>query len=135
MSIDFNSFKYFFSEKELEDKVFLLNGNKILLDTDLAEMFSVKPNRVRFIITRNKNIFVMDSFYKLNQLDLISIESQTNKKIEENTKYALTELGVLALISKLNSKRAIDLYIKYIRDLIDSKKINIWNELFKAADK
>ena len=123
MTTDFYAFKYFFSEEELVDKVFLLNNAKVMLDTDIALLFNESIKYLRFITTSNINNFAINSLFRLKKSEKDFIVSQSNSSTSKITKYAFTETGVLTLVSKLKNDRAIKTHIKYINDIIKIKII------------
>ncbi len=105
--------------ERIESKILLIRSQKVMLDRDLAELYGVKPIRLREQVKRNAKRFPGDFMFQLNDQEkneLIAIcdRFKTMKHSPVNP-YVFTEQGVAMLSSVLNSERAILVNIQIIR--------------------
>jgi len=106
------------SEKKIIDKIFLVRGQKVMLDTDLAQLYCVETRRLNESIKRNASRFPKDFMFKLTRREFANLKSQFATSSWGGTRklpMAFTELGVAMLSSVLNSAKAIAVNIKIIR--------------------
>ena len=103
------------------NKIFLLRGDKIMLDDDLAELYQVETKRLNEQVKRNIERFPEDFMFQLTVEEWETLRSQfaTSKKGGRGGRryspLAFTEHGVLMLSSVLNSDRAIQVNIQIMR--------------------
>ncbi len=100
-------------------KIFIVKGKKIMIDTDLAELYAVPTKRLNEQVKRNIKRFPEDFMFQLNQgekQDLIESHAHLNKlKYSPNLPFAFTEHGAVMLASILNSDRAIEVNVQIVR--------------------
>jgi phage regulator Rha-like protein len=102
-------------------RIYLIRGQKIMLDRDLAELYGVPVKVFNQSIKRNSARFPEDFMFRLTKEEDECSRSHfvtLNKGRGSNTKYlpyAFTEQGVAMLSSVLNSERAIKVNIQIIR--------------------
>ena len=92
------------------NKILLIRGHKVIIDSDLAELYQVETKRVNEQVKRNRERFPDDFMFKLtqNEWDILKSHSATSRWGGRRTPpNAFTEHGVLMLSSVLNSSRAI----------------------------
>ncbi len=101
--------------KEIEHKIFLIRGLKVMLDSDLAELYGIETKRLNEAVRRNNERFPEDFAFQLNIQELEHLRSQiATLGLRYQTKYnpvAFTENGVAMLSSVLNSSQAIQVNI------------------------
>jgi phage regulator Rha-like protein len=103
------------------NKIYLIRGQKVMIDKDLAELYSVETKRLKEAIRRNISRFPEDFMFELTSAEFESLRTQiaTLKKGRgQHPKYmpfAFTEQGVAMLSSVLNSETAIRVNIQIIR--------------------
>jgi len=106
-------------QKTIENKIFLLRGLRVMLDRDIAELYGVKPIRLREQVKRNKKRFPEDFMFQLTKEEADILVSQnaipSKKHLGGYLPYAFTEQGVAMLSSVLNSERAIQVNIQIMR--------------------
>lgn len=109
----------------LQNKIYELRGQKVMLDTDLAELYEVETRVLKQAVRRNLNRFPVDFMFELNSDDVKSLTSQIvtleNPGKGAHRKYfpfAFTEQGVAMLSSVLNSEKAIEVNIAIIRAFV-----------------
>ena len=108
------------SEENVINKIYLIRGQKVMIDRDLAEMYGVETRALNQAIKRNEKRFPIDFMFQLTQTELEDWKSQfviSNKERMGLRKlpYAFTEQGVAMLSSVLNSEISIEVNIQIMR--------------------
>ncbi len=104
--------------------IYLIRGQKVMLDSDLAELYAVPVKVLNQAINRNMRRFPDDFMFILSKSEAESLRSQfvTLKKGRgQHSKYsphAFTEHGILMLSSVLNSERAVQVNIAIMRTFV-----------------
>ncbi len=113
--------------ERIENKIYLLRGQKVMLDFDLAELYGVATKVLNQAVKRNIERFPDDFMFSLSKQEIqwisqIAIPSSRSQivtlKRGHNIKYppyAFTENGVAMLSSVLRSARAIQVNIQIMR--------------------
>ena len=103
----------------IEQKIFIIRDKKIMLDKDLADLYDVKPIRLREQAKRNIKRFPPDFMFQLNAEEVHIMVSQNAipsiQHLGGHLPYAFTEHGILMLSSVLNSDKAIEVNIQIMR--------------------
>ncbi len=111
----------------IEQKIYLIRGQKIMLDMDLAALYHVTTKSLNQAVKRNKKRFPSDFMFQLTREENNSLKSQivtlTEKKYDIYRPYAFTEQGVAMLSSVLNSDRAIQVNIQIMRTFIKLRQL------------
>ena len=101
------------------NKIHLIRGQKVMLDSDLAELYNIETKRLKEQVRRNITRFPKDFMFELNKKEVFFLRSQiaTLEKPQHYNylPFAFTEHGVLMLSSILNSERAIEVNIQIMR--------------------
>ena len=102
------------------NKIYEIRGQKVMLDSDLAELYGVETKRLNEQIKRNSDRFPEDFMFQLTENEWESLRSQfATSKIGRGGRTYLpsvfTEHGVLMLSSVLNSDKAIQTNISIMR--------------------
>lgn len=126
------------AEERVLNKIFLIRGHKVMLDSDLAELYQVQTRRLNEQVKRNTERFPPDFMFQLNENEHIALMSQiaTSKKGKGGVRklpYVFTEHGVLMLSSVLNSKRAIQVNIEIMRIFTKVRQMLIDNSELRIA--
>jgi hypothetical protein len=130
-------------EEIIKDKIYLLRGQKVMLDKDLAELYGVKPIRLREQVKRNADRFPARFMFQLTENEVELMVSHfaipSKKHLGGSLPFAFTEHGVLMLANILKSSRAIqmsvriiDVFVKLRELLITQKDILLKLELFET---
>lgn len=123
--------KLIIGEQEIADKIYYIRGMKVMLDSDLAEMYGVETKRLIEQVNRNMLRFPAEFMFQLTneEFDLLRSQFATSKRGGRRyAPYAFSEHGILMLSSVLNSKQAITMSIKIIevfvkfREMVSSHK-------------
>ena len=111
----------------IQNRIFYLRGKNVMLDKDLADLYGVKPIRLREQVKRNLSRFPPDFMFQLNHQETELLVSQnaipSKKRLGGHLPYAFTEHGILMLSSVLNSERAIQVNIQIMRSFTKLREI------------
>jgi len=111
----------------IEQKIFLIRGQKVMLDSDLAELYGVEVKQLKRQVRRNIERFPADFMIQLSKEQYESLRSQVGAlKRGEHAKYlpyAFTEQGVAMLSSVLKSRRAIQVNIAIMRSFVKIREM------------
>jgi phage regulator Rha-like protein len=125
----------------VESKIYLIRGHRVMLDSDLAELYEVETRTLVQAVKRNINRFPPDFMFQLNFQDVAALRSQTvtlKKGRGQHRKYAsyvFTENGVAMLSSVLNSERAVQVNIAIMRVFVKLREMIASNkDLAKRLD-
>jgi len=113
----------------IERKIYLIRGQKVMLDSDLATLYGVPAKVLNQAVKRNIDRFPKDFMLQLTRKEDASLRSQivTLKKgrgqHRKYSSYVFTEHGVAMLSSVLNSQRAIQVNIAIIRTFVKLRQV------------
>ena len=100
---------------KIERRIFLVRGQKAMLDFDLAELYGVETRALKQAVRRNLVRFPADFMFELSAAEIKNLVSQTviptRGKLGGATPMAFTEQGVAMLSSVLRSSRAVQVNI------------------------
>jgi hypothetical protein len=102
----------------IESKILILRGKKVMLDRDLAALYSVETKMLKRAVKRNIERFPDDFMFQLIKEEFDNLRCQNGTSSwggQRYLPYAFTENGVAMLSSILNSKRAIPVNIQIMR--------------------
>lgn len=113
----------------IENKIFTIRGQKVMIDRDLAGLYEVKTMVLNQAVKRNIKRFPADFMFKLNKEEVLELITNCDRlqslKHSPTTPYAFTEQGVSMLSSVLNSDRAISINIEIIRAFVRLRQFAI----------
>ena len=111
--------------ERIERAIHSIRGEKVMLDSDLAELYGVETKVLNQAVKRNVARFPADFMFQLTQAeydDLVRLRSQfVTLKRGEHRKYlpyAFTEHGALMLANVLNSERAAQTSVQVVRAFV-----------------
>ena len=114
-------------EQRVEKKIYIIRGQKVILDRDLAELYGVTTGNLNKAVNRNLERFPGDFMFKLTSEEAGYLRFQFGSlKRGAHFKYfpyAFTEQGVAMLSSVLRSKRAIQVNIAIMRAFVKLRQI------------
>ena len=119
----------------IKDKIYLIRGQKVMLDSDLAELYEVPTGALNQAVKRNSTRFPDDFMFQLsdNELDVLISQSVISKKYNFSSPgkggvrkfpYVFTEQGVAMLSSVLRSDKAIQVNIAIMRAMMRQYAMN-----------
>jgi len=112
----------------IEQRIFLIRGQKVMLDSDLAALYGVPTFRLNEQVKRNLKRFPDDFMFQLTREEAGVLTSQiaiSNKGRggRRYLPYVFTEQGVAMLSSVLNSDQAIEVNIAIMRAFVRLRSI------------
>ena len=108
-------------ELEIRQRIRTVRGVQVMLDRDLAELYSVETKQLKRQVKRNIRRFPSDFMIELSEGDIKSLRCQfgtSNRGGDRYGAYAFTEQGIAMLSSVLRSERAIDVNIGIMRAFV-----------------
>ena len=103
----------------IERRIYLLRGQKVMLDYDLAGLYRAETKQLKRAVKRNISRFPADFFFELtkNEYEILRCQFGTLRHGQhpKYLPYAFTEQGVAMLSSVLNSERAVQVNIAIMR--------------------
>lgn len=99
-------------------KIYFIRDQKVMLDSDLAELYEVETRVLNQQVKRNIDRFPDDFMFQLSEIEWETLKLQNATPSwggRRKLPYVFTEHGVLMLSSALNSKKAIAVNIQIMR--------------------
>lgn len=123
--------------KQADSKIFLLRGHRVILDSDLAELYGVAVKRLNQQVTRNARRFPADFMFRLSakeheSLRLQNATSNSSRGGRRYSPYVFSEHGVIMAATVLNSERAIAMSIFVVRAFARMREALAANQLIVA---
>src|SRR5215467_2368055 len=131
--------------RRVETRIAVMRGRKIILDSDLAELYGVEVKRLNEQVKRNADRFPSDFVFRVNAKDLRSQFATSNAKAKSRGKprtstrggrryrpYAFTEHGAIMAATVLNSKRAVEMSIFVVRAFVRMREALATNQKIVA---
>ncbi|KPK36492.1 MAG: DNA-binding protein [Nitrospira bacterium SG8_35_1] len=119
-------------DEVLISKIYLVRGVKIMLDSELAELYQVETKRLNEQVRRNIDRFPEDFMFQMTKEEWEDLKSQNATSRSwggrRTPPLVFTEHGVLMLSSVLNSERAIAVNIRIMRIFTRMKKMLMTNQ-------
>jgi hypothetical protein len=110
-------------QKPIESRIVFIRGVRVLLDSDLAELYGVTAKRLNEQVKRNAERFPRDFMFRLTAAEYEALRSQfaTSKKARGGRRYlpfVFTEHGAIMAASVLNSDRAVEMSLFVVRAFV-----------------
>ena len=119
-----------FLDHPIEQRILMLRGQKVMLDSDLAVLYGVTTKRLNEQVKRNLHRFPEDFMFQLDAEETEALRSQIatlktagRGQHRKYFPYAFTEHGAVMLASVLNSPVAIDASIQVVRAFVKLRSI------------
>jgi len=102
--------------RKVDSKIFVLRGQRVILDSDLAELYGVRVRHLNQQVKRNAKRFPLAFRFQLSAHELKILRSQNVISSEGHggsryLPYAFTEHGAIMAATVLNSERAIEMSV------------------------
>lgn len=116
--------------ENVEDKIYVIRGQRVMLDSDLAEVYQVETRVLKQAVRRNRHRFPDDFLFELTETEIEKLASSRSQSVTlnksgskrgSNIKYApfaFTEHGAVMLASVLNSQAAVEASIIVVRAFV-----------------
>lgn len=114
-------------QETIENKIFLIRGQKVMIDRDLAKLYGVKTKYLNSQVKRNIGRFPEEFMFRLTQKEKDEVVAICNHllplKFSAYLPCAFTEHGVAMLASVLNSERAVKISINIIKTFVKLRQV------------
>ena len=129
------------AERPLEKRIVTMRGERVILDSDLAELYGVSTKRLNEQVRRNLAKFPADFAFQLTAEEAENLKCQIGISIDwggrrRSLPHAFTEQGVAMLSSVLRSQRAIHVNVAIMRTFVRLREtLSLHKELaYKLAE-
>jgi hypothetical protein len=114
--------------ERIERSILLVRGHKVMLDSDLAELYGVETFNLNKAVQRNRDRFPEDFMFQLTKEEAERLRfqfgiSKPGRGGRRYLPYVFTEQGVSMLSSVLRSKRAVLVNIAIMRAFVRLREI------------
>jgi hypothetical protein len=114
--------------EQIASRIYLLRNQKVMLDSDLAELYGVPTSALNQQVRRNLDRFPEDFAFQLNPDEFENLMSQIvissgRHGGRRKPPYAFTEQGVAMLSSVLRSQRAAQINISIVRAFVRLREL------------
>ena len=119
--------------ERIQNFIFLVRGEKVMLDTDLAELYGVETRLLIQAVKRNADRFPDDFTFQLTPQEVANLRSQIVISSSAHggrryLPYAFAEQGVAMLSSVLRSGRAVQVNVAIMRAFVSLRRLLATNE-------
>jgi len=125
-------------EKNINDKIFNIRSNLVILDQDLAELYGVETKRINEAVKNNPNKFPSDFYFELDVKETNDLKSKLSTSSwggRRKPPKVFTEQGIYMLATILKSKTATDVTVAIMRTFVNMRKFLQMNaEIFRRID-
>ncbi len=113
--------------ERIERAIIVVRGEKVMLDSDLAEIYGVETKRLNEQVRRNLNRFPPDFMFQLTLAEAANLRSQFATSSSYGGRrylpYAFTEHGALMLANVLSSERAAQTSVMVVRAFVKLRQM------------
>jgi len=117
-------------EQKILSRIYVIRGEKVMLDRDLAELYGVETKRLKETVKRNIERFPRDFMFQMTPKEFEKWRDSTSltSSDKQGLRYApfcFTEQGVTMLSCILNSKTAIEVNLRVIRVFVKMREYTL----------
>jgi predicted acylesterase/phospholipase RssA len=114
--------------ERIETGIFLIRGQKVMLDSDLASLNGVSTKRLNEQVKRNRHRFPPDFMFQLSANETKNLRSQFATSSggpggRRHRPYVFSEHGAVMLASVLNSKIAVEASVQVVRAFVRLRQV------------
>ncbi|WMW79330.1 ORF6N domain-containing protein [Undibacterium cyanobacteriorum] len=119
---------------EIEKRILILRGQRVMIDSDLAALYGVQTKRLNEQVKRNASRFPSDFMFVLNAVEkdevVANCDHLAKLKFSKTLPFAFTEHGAIQAANVLASPQAIEMGIYVVRAFIKMREILVSNSEF-----
>ena len=125
---------------EVESRILFLRHQRVILDSDIAELYGVPVRTLNQQLKRNRNRFPSDFVFQLNAAEHKILRSQNVISSDKHggrrySPYAFTEHGAIMAATVLNSTSAVEMSLYVVRAFVQLREwISSNKELARRLD-
>ncbi len=126
MSVKDETETILFVFEQIENRIYDIHGQKVMLDSDLAKIYGVTTKRLNEQVRRNFDRFPPDFMFQLTGIEIEAMRSQIATASKRNVRfrpYVFTEHGAVMLATILNSPTAIGASLQVVRAFVRLRTI------------
>ncbi len=133
--------------KEIEDRIYVIREQRVMLDSDLAEIYGLETKVLKQAVRRNLHRFPKDFMFELTLEETRRLESLRSQSVTLDANqsrrgryskykpFAFTEHGAVMLASVLNAPTAVEASIVVVRAFVKMRSIlALHKDLAKRID-
>ena len=116
------------SPQVLAGRILVIRGLRVVLDSDLAQLYEVETKRFNEQIRRNLTRFPSDFMFELTNEEFESLRSQFATSKRGGRRYlplVFTEHGAIMAASVLNSERAVQMSVYVVRAFVQLRELMV----------
>ena len=126
--------------KNIQNSIFTIRGQQVMIDRDLAEMYGVENKRLNEQAKRNIERFPNQFRFQLSDDEKTKLVANCDRfekiKYSSVNPYAFTEQGISMLSAVLRSNTAIQVSVKIMNAFVEMRKFIAYNAgIFQRLDK
>jgi len=113
----------------IDDRIYLVRGERVMLDADLAELYGVSTKRLNEQVKRNAARFPEDFMFRLTVAELETLNRSqvaTGSQKHRDPRYppcAFTEHGAIQAANVLSSPRAAEMSVHVVRAFVRMREV------------
>ena len=119
-----------FEVEDIKQKIYIIRGKQIILDSDIAMWYEVETKRINEAVKRNRKRFPEEFCFQLTEIEIENLRSQfATSSLNKNNyggrryfPYAFTEQGVAMLSTVLHSDKAINVSIRIMNAFVEMRR-------------
>ena len=138
--MDFTNNEGTIAYPEIEHQIFTIRSVQVMIDRDLAELYSVQTKRINEQVKRNIQRFPPQFCFQLTKAEFSELVANCDRfvslKHSSTLPFAFTEQGVAMLSAVLRSETAIKMSVQIIQAFVRMRKFIIENaDIFRRIDR
>lgn len=114
-------------DERIQHSILMIRGQKVMLDTDLADLYKIPTKALNQAVKRNKDRFPREFVFQLTKREKVEVVTNCDHlrrlKFSRTLPYAFTEHGSLMLANVLNSPVAVQVSIQIVRAFIRLREL------------
>lgn len=114
------------TEQKILNRIYVVRGEKIMLDRDLAELYGIETRALKQAVKRNMERFPKDFMFEMTAREIDGMVSQnvipSKSYFGGAAPFCFTEQGVTMLSCILNSKTAIEVNLRVVRVFVKMRE-------------
>jgi hypothetical protein len=108
--------------EQIERAIFLIRGERVMLDADLADLYDVSTKRLNEQVKRNRDRFPPDFMFRITAREKMEVVANCDHlsrlRFSPVLPHAFTEHGAIMLAAVLNTPRAIKVSVFVVRAFV-----------------
>lgn len=120
------------SQQQISKKIYFIRNHKVMIDSDLAELYEVKTGALNRAVQRNIIRFPPDFMFQLTDAEAKNLRCQFGISSSYGGRrffpYVFTEQGVAMLSSVLKSEKAALVNVEIMRTFVRLREILLSNQ-------